>query len=246
MSMLDITKLYEIFITLSQQILNAVTVPTNWIQVAMIVFSLFIGWLVRRRLTPIFTDRIGRSGLNFRIRQTLTNFTKLILQTVAVIILGLLIQIQGTDGGFTWDTSIAVASIKLLMAWVAIRFASQVIENTFARQSVALTAWIIAALSIMGFLDDTVGLLEGIGFSIGESKITALAVIKAILMIWALLYAAIFISKLTERKLENVSSLTPSSRVLISKIMRVFLVTVGLLVGITSAGVDLSLLAVFG
>ena len=98
----------------------------------------------------------------------------------------------------------------------------------------------------MGLLDETVSILNNIGFSIGESKVTALAVIKAVILIFALLYAAFFLATLVERKLSNVSSLTPSSRVLISKILRVFLITMGLLVGITSAGVDLSLLAVFG
>lgn len=228
-----------------QHLLDTVMVPTNWIQVGFMVIAMMIGFFARKKASPKLTQWIGRSGLHFRVRQTLQNLTKLILPIIAVFILGILIQIQGTDT-LSWSTSIAQASMKLLMAWIVIRIASQIIENTFARQTVALVAWIITALSIVGILDSTIATLNGIGFSIGESNITLLAVTKAIISIFALLYAALFLSKLTERKLSKVESLTPSSRVLISKVLRVGLITTGLLVGITSAGVDLSLLAVFG
>ena len=222
-----------------------IAVPTNWIQVGFIFLALLLGFIVRRKFSPQLIERIDRTGLHFRVRRSLKNITRLILQIVAVIVLAIFIQAQ-VSLFLIWDMSIARAVMKLLMAWIAIRLAAQIIENSFARQTVVFTAWIIAALSIMGILDDTVTLLSSIGFSIGESRITALAVIKAILMIWTLLYLALFASTLLERKLTSASSLTPSSRVLITKVLRVLLLTMGLLIGITSAGVDLSLLAVFG
>lgn len=61
-----------------------------------------------------------------------------------------------------------------------------------------------------------------------------------------LLYAAIFLASLLERRIQRTQGLTATSKVLINKIVRVTLVSLALLVGITTAGVDLSLLAVFG
>lgn len=243
--MFEISTLLSFLSETYAYLMTAVTIPSNWIQVGFIALSLLIGWFVRRKISDKLKNIIGRSGLNFRIRQILTNLIKLIMPVVAVLILGVLIQIQGTEN-FSWTTNLAQASMKLIMAWIVIRFASQIIENTFARQTVALIAWVIAALSIVGLLDGTVSTLNGVGFSVGESKITLLAVTKAILLIFTLLYAAIFVAKIIERRLTTATSLTPSSRVLISKVLRVTLITTGLLVGITSAGVDLSLLAVFG
>ncbi|MGB1077062.1 MAG: mechanosensitive ion channel family protein [Bdellovibrionales bacterium] len=243
--MFEFSSILDNFSNSLSQIQGAVAVPSNWIQVGMIVFSFFVGWVIRRKFAPKLSERIGRSGLNFRIRQALKNMTRLIMPTVAVFVLSFIIQLQTLEA-FAWDTSVARATVKLIMVWIVIRLASQIIENSFSRQIVATTAWVIAALSIVGFLDDTVSVLESFGFSIGESRITALAVIKAIILIFALLYMAFFFAKLMDRQLAKVTSLTPSSRVLISKILRVFLITMGLLVAITSAGVDLSLLAVFG
>ena len=59
------------------------------------------------------------------------------------------------------------------------------------------------------------------------------------------MYGALFFANVLDRRLSSVRSLTPSSRVLISKISRVSLVVTALLIGITSAGIDLSLFAVF-
>ncbi len=243
--MFDISNISETSANIFEHLKNAVTEPANWIQVALIVFSMGIGWAVRKRFAPRLIHWIDRSGLNFRIRQTLKSLTKLILQVVAVFLIGIFLKIQ-TIGSFSGSTSVESVSINLLMAWIVIRSAAQIIENSFARQTVVITAWAIAALSIVGLLDETVTLLEGIGFSIGDSQVTALAVIKAVILIFALLYAALFLATLLDRRMSKASSLTPSSRVLITKILRVALIATGLLLGITSAGVDLSLLAVFG
>ncbi|MBL4590042.1 MAG: mechanosensitive ion channel [Alphaproteobacteria bacterium] len=243
--MFDISNISETSENIFEHLRNAVTEPANWIQVALIVFSMGIGWAVRKRFAPRLIHWVDRSGLNFRIRQTLKSLTKLILQVVAVFLIGIFLKIQ-TVGNFAGSTSVESVSINLLMAWIVIRSAAQIIGNSFARQTVVITAWAIAALSIVGLLDETVSLLEGIGFSIGDSQVTALAVIKAVILIFTLLYAALFLATLLDRRMSKASSLTPSSRVLITKILRVFLIGMGLLIGITSAGVDLSLLAVFG
>ena len=243
--MFDISNISETSENIFEHLKNAVTEPANWIQVALIVFSMGIGWAVRKRFAPRLIHWVDRSGLNFRIRQTLKSLTKLILQVVAVFLIGIFLKIQ-TVGNFAGSTSVESVSINLLMAWIVIRSAAQIIGNSFARQTVVITAWAIAALSIVGLLDETVALLEGIGFSIGDSQVTALAVIKAVILIFTLLYAALFLATLLDRRMSKASSLTPSSRVLITKILRVFLIGMGLLIGITSAGVDLSLLAVFG
>ena len=59
------------------------------------------------------------------------------------------------------------------------------------------------------------------------------------------MYAASMLGNISDRQINKISSLSPSSRVLITKIARVFLVIAALLIGITTAGIDLSLLAVF-
>tara|TARA_B100001179_G_scaffold231968_1_gene223337 strand:+ start:1639 stop:2985 length:1347 start_codon:yes stop_codon:yes gene_type:complete len=219
-------------------------VPINWLQIVFLAAAFLVGWAVRRKMSPKLITKIDRSQLHFRIRQSLKNLVRLILPIIAVVIMGVFIQIHN-NGEYEWDMHFASAITSLVAAWIVIRLAAQIIQNTFLRQIVALIAWFVAALNIIGVLDETSIALDSIGFSIGKSEITALAVIKAVFLIFALLYAALFTSTLTERRLAQVSSLTPASRVLISKIARVLLIIFALLIGVTAAGVDLSVLAVF-
>jgi len=178
------------------------------------------------------------------VDNTINNLRRLIFPLIAVALTAIGAQIAKSALGV--DTTLLSGVIKLLFAWVIIRIVVQFIGNPAMRSFFAFVTWTIAALSIFGLLDQTMGALDGIGFSIGESKITLLAVINSILLIVALLYFALFGAGFSERKIKNVKSLTPSSQVLISKIVRVALIVFALLIGITSAGIDLSLFAVFG
>lgn len=65
---------------------------------------------------------------------------------------------------------------------------------------------------------------------IGEFRLSALTLTKGLLAIFALLYSALFLSKVLERRIAKAASLTPSSRVLLAKITRVVLITCGLLI----------------
>ena len=95
-------------------------------------------------------------------------------------------------------------------------------------------------------LTETTTALDAIGFDVGGGRLSALAVIKGLFSIFALLYLAIFVSTFAERRVQDIKSLNRSSQVLVGKIVRITLIVFALLIGITSAGIDLSLFAVFG
>ena len=65
----------------------------------------------------------------------------------------------------TWPSRsylLAIAA-KLALAWLMIRLITSVIRNDFIVRLVSLSAWMIAALSILGQLDPTLDTLE-LGF----------------------------------------------------------------------------------
>ena len=144
------------------------------------------------------------------------------------------------------DVSLINGMMKVLLAWIIIRIIVQFIDNNAVRNVFAMAIWSVAALSIFGMLGHTMETLDAIGFSVGDVRLSALAVIKSAFYLFALLYFATFISSFAERRVLKSKTLTRSSQVLISKIIRVTLIVFALLVGITSSGIDLSLFAVFG
>lgn len=173
------------------------------------------------------------------------NLVRLIFPFLSLVIMFLAARIAGS-ALMDIDTSLIDGVTKVLLAWIVIRTAVQFIANSAMRNFFAMVIWSIAALSIFGLLNQTMTMLDSIAFSIGEFRLSALVVIKSILSLIALLYFAIFISSFAERRIFEIRGMTRSSQVLAAKVTRITLVVTALLIGVTSAGIDLSLFAVFG
>ncbi len=229
---------------ISELFLQHLWTPDSGVQFVLLAISFMLAFILGRMIRPRLNDLINKLPIPFRLTELLHHALIQLFPFLTVIFIFIGAKIIGAEGlGFS--TTFSMAIMKLLLAWIFIRLIAQFIEQRFARNIIVTTVWGLAALSIFGVLDQTMTLLDAIGFNIGEFRLSALSVTKGTLGIFILMYGALFLSNLTERKLSSVRSLTPSSRVLISKITRVLLVITALLIGITSAGIDLSLFAVF-
>jgi len=214
------------------------------VQFVIIALAFTVSKILTNIVRPRLNEQINKLTIPFRISEILYSSLRFIFPIVTIIIIAI-----GTRFAvlITPDISITFATVitKILFAFIFIRFVGQFIEHKLARNIISFTVLALVTLSLFGVLDQTMGTLDAIGFNIGEFRLSALSVLKGMFIIFILLYGALFLSKLTEKKISQTRSLTPSSRVLISKITKVFLVVSALLIGLTSAGIDLSLLAVF-
>lgn len=214
-------------------------------QFILIVGALFLGWMIRRALRPTLQTIIGTFNVPYAVKNALRNITKLTLHGSALLII-----FVGTVGMVTlepqWNTGLLTATMKLLSAWIFIRIIAQIIANQFLRNIIATMGWTVAALSIIGVLAPVVSLLDAIGMSFGEARISLLVVLKAGVILSLLLAFAGFVGKVTEQRLRANSSLTPSAQVLIGKLIRISLVGFALIFGVTLSGIDLSAFALFG
>ncbi len=136
-------------------------------------------------------------------------------------------------------------AVSLLVVWVVVRFTSSYVTNRSLARWIAMFAWSVAALNILGLLDPTLKQLNAISLSFGKTKITLLIVIKGLLTFVALMWAAYALGALSERRIQGITTLTPSLRVLIIKITRTVLIIVALMLGLNAVGIDLTTLAVF-
>ncbi|MFN3701034.1 MAG: mechanosensitive ion channel family protein [Alphaproteobacteria bacterium] len=198
--------------------------------------------LTRKRVIEAIENQSWPETLKAILLNARRNTTALF--ALIFIFIGSRIMAADFAGGL--DTSFNSGVMKVLMAWIAIRLALQFIQNHLLRNIFALTIWIIVALSIFGVLDQTIETLDSIGFNIGTFRLSVLNIIKGLISVTVVLYAAILASGFFERKIYNSRSLTRSSQVLISKIVRITLIVFAVLIGVTSAGLDLSLFAIFG
>ncbi len=147
----------------------------------------------------------------------------------------------------TWPSRSYFLSVlaSLATAWLIISVLSRIIRNGAVARLVAVSAWAVAALNIFGVLDDTVRLLDALAITFGDVRLSALIVIKSLVLCSLLVWAALAASRFLETKLAQNQDLTPSVRVLIGKIARIFLLLMAILTGFNIVGIDLTAFAVF-
>lgn len=218
--------------------------PGTLYQLAIVFVAFIVAKLLHRLIKRRLFDRIQNSALPPTLKKIAKDMVRLLYPIMALILVFVTTLIAAKS--FAMDASFNVGVMKVLMAWIAIRIAVEFIGNVFIRNIFAVVIWSIAVLSIFGILDETTQTLDAFSFTIGNFRLSALVVIKGLLLIFTLLYFAIFISGFAERRVMSVQGLSRSSQVLIAKTIRITLVVFALLLGITSAGIDLSLFAVFG
>ena len=135
---------------------------------------------------------------------------------------------------------------SLIAVWLVIRVVSLMIESEFISKIMRTTVWFLAILNIFGLLTPFIAFLDETSFTIGGNTLTLLGTITGIISSIVLIWAALFFSTFIENKLRDAPNVTPSARVLLSKISRILLVVMAFLFAISSMGIDLTALAVFG
>ena len=218
--------------------------PITLNQIIVIAACFIIGAIFYRIVRKRVSAAIDNSTLPARAKRILNNLRRLIFPLATLIIMFLSLHIASMDE-VHMGTSLISGTLKILLAWIVIRVAVEIIADAITRTFFAFTIWVIAALSILGILDETTAALDAIGFNLGDLRLSALAVIKGLLAIFLLMYLAGLLSTLAERRVLRSKDLTRSSQVLIGKIIRITLITCAILIAVTSAGIDLSIFAVF-
>jgi small-conductance mechanosensitive channel len=138
-----------------------------------------------------------------------------------------------------------LVAASLATAWLGINFIAGLIRNRSAVRVVAIAAWTVAALSILGLLDTTVAALDSVSVTVGGLRLSPLMVIKVTVFLLVTLWIATTVSNFLENRINLAADLTPSIQVLIGKIVRLSLIVLAILVVVSSAGIDLSALAIF-
>jgi small-conductance mechanosensitive channel len=147
----------------------------------------------------------------------------------------------------TWPSRsylLAVAA-NLAFAWLIIRLVTSVIRNTFIVRLVSLSAWLVAALSILGLLEPTIEALDSVSIVLGGLRLTPLLLIKLGVLLIVALWLTNIASNFVESRITRSGDLTPSLQVLLVKMIRLTLMVFAVAVVMSAVGINLSALAIF-
>lgn len=212
------------------------------VQLALIAFAYLVARFLAPRLRTWVEHQTRRRGLEDRLRTGAKALAPLTLPVCWLTLQWLSVLVAATAG---WPHHLIKTVVSLLTAWVIIRLSASLVRDPVWSKAVAITAWTIAALTILELLQPALALLDQLAITVGGLRISALLVIKGMLAMAVLLGLATFASRLLERRIKSAPNLTPSVQVLFSKLLKIVLVTIAVVVALSSVGLDLTAFAVF-
>ncbi|MDR2195971.1 MAG: mechanosensitive ion channel [Gallionellaceae bacterium] len=212
------------------------------LQSVLLAISLALSWGAVRLLRSHLPPREGSK-----------NWTGLTWCAFPLIAL-LLVMIGKAVLEDSHSTHLLDIAIPLLTAMTLLRLTLYALRQVFApsrwleilARSVAAVVWIAFALHLTGLLPRLINALDDIGFHAGKQYISLLAVLTGILSVLVTMLLALWASRALEHKVMAAQSLDPSLRIVMSKLIRTALIVLGVLIALPLAGIDITVLSVFG
>jgi small-conductance mechanosensitive channel len=193
-------------------------------------------------------SRVDMTSLAMRWPLPLRYFARVLVDSASTAVFAILvIAARVTMYHSTWPSRsyLLMVAAKLALAWLVIRLVTSVIRNAFIVRVVSLSAWLVAALSILGQLDATIDALDSVSVVLGGLRLTPLLLIKLGALLIAALWLTNIASNFVESQINRSTDLTPSIQVLLIKTIRMGLMFVAIAIALSAVGINLSALAIF-
>lgn len=213
-------------------------------QVAVLAFSLVLAWGINRLLLGQLPKSEGV------LKVSLGGVSR-----VAFPLMALLLVLIGRAVLRNWySVNLLNIVVSLLFALMLIRLVVYTLRQVFAPSSwfhgserfIAMTIWVGFALHLTGFLPEILDAMDDLSFHIGKQRISLLLILSSILSILVTMLVAMWFGRTLEHKVMATENLDMNSRVVLSKLIRVSLVVLGIIIALPLAGIDITVLSVFG
>lgn len=228
-----------------QQLLEFFSNTSALLQLVIAASLLLAARLTAWRLEPRLEARVRAiEEPNHKLLRLVSILLRRLDWVLFVLLSGLAIVLM-KEVGWPGSTYLVSAAMLMALAWLVIRLLAQLIHSPAMRRLLAVGVWIYVALLILGIEDNAAELLSAVSFTLGSVEISPLKIIKIVVFLGVLLWAAVGLGNFVDRRLQKTEELTPSLSVLIGKVTKVVLITAAVLVGMSSVGIDLTVFAVF-
>ena len=241
---MDLKDFMEFVQTTARSVGAEISSPWFYLQFGLILAAAGIAYAAETAVR----SRIDMTSLAIRWPLPLRHFARVMVSSASTAVFTLLVILSRfVMYHATWPSRsyLLMVAAKLGLAWLAIRLVTSVLRNAFIVKLVSITAWFLAALSILGQLDTTVDLLDSYAIVLGGLRLTPLLVLKAGALLLIALWGTNIASNFAESRINATTDLTPSVQVLLVKIIRIGLLAVAIVIALGAVGIDLSALAVF-
>lgn len=213
-------------------------------QLGILVSSLILAWLFMRLVRARVPAqegawKLGMGGVN----------------RLTFPLAALLLVLTGKAVLQHWHSvSLLNVAVPLLLSLALIRLAVYALRHIFApsgwlhtsERFIAIMIWSGLALYLTGFLPEILQALDDFSFHAGKQKISLLLILSGLLSVAVTMLIALWVASTMEKRLMGAEHMNMSLRVVLVKIIRAALLIIGILVALPLAGIDITVLSVFG
>jgi small-conductance mechanosensitive channel len=241
---MDLNEISELLLSAARSIGAEVASPWFYLQLGLILAGAGIAYAAGAAIR----SRIDVTSLAMGWPAPFRHFVRVLVanaSTLAFAIVMIIARVVMWHSTWPSRSYLLAVAAKLALAWLMIRLLTSVISNEFIVRLVSLSAWLIAALSILGQLDPTIETLDSVSVVLGGLRLTPLLLIKLGVLLVIALWLTNVASNFIESRITRSTDLTPSIQVLLVKMVRLGLMIFAVAVVMSAVGINLSALAIF-
>lgn len=228
-----------------QEIQGDLTTSAVMWQLAIVIAAVVTAWLINGALRNYVMQRAPE---HWKLAIGGINRVLFPLSSLAFILLSQLILSASRHTGFLQLASrlfLAMAAIRLIVYFARYLFSPGGWLKTF-ESIVAWSIWGMLALHLTGVLPQLLQGMQDMRFNIGKNPVNLLLVLQALLTVIVTIFIALWLSRILENKLMRADQVNMNLRVVLSKIIRIVLLFIAMLIALSAVGLDITLLSVFG
>ena len=241
---MDLNDVIEFLQAAARSVGAEVTSPWFYLQLGIILVGTGIAYAAGAAIR----SKIDLTSLGMGWPAPLRLFMRVLVRSASVAVFAVVMRLARVImWASTWPSRSYLLEVaaKLAFAWLVISLVASVIRNAFIVRLVSFSAWLVAALSILGQLDPVIEALDSVSIVLGGLRLTPLLLIKLGALLIAALWVTNIASNFAESRITRSSDLTPSIQVLLVKMIRLGLMIFAVAVAMSAVGIDLSALAIF-
>ncbi|MCM2312266.1 MAG: mechanosensitive ion channel [Steroidobacteraceae bacterium] len=227
-------------------IIDRLLLPASLVQIAVIGGSILLGWWIARLIRPRFTHAVTPDDLQGRLREITWIAAPFAASLLILAMLDGLLHAAGVPARFV-DVAVQLTALLLL-----IRVVVYIVRISLGARSrikgwgtpISIILWAFLSLHLLGWGETVIGVLDGMGITLGKTRISVWSVAKLLVTVSVFVLVAMWLSRWLERHVLKLDALPSTMRIGIAKFTQAFLVGLSVLVGLNAAGLDLTTLNV--
>ena len=213
-------------------------------QSALIVIGYFVSGLLAKRIEPALEARARTIKGNPDLLRVIIAFMRRLKWLFLIIWLWIADVVLSRYGWPSYRWLVGTV-LTLVAAWFIIAVLTRIIRNQMLARVVAVTGWLYFALYALGMDRPVLTALESIAVNLGAVRLSLLLVVKAIILSAAMIWLAVLFGNMSSNWVQKSADLTPSLKVLISKLIKIGLIVLAGTIALSATGIDLTALTVF-